>query len=72
MNTGGKMSAEQPSSNSAIIRLKDFPNPQRVMCERVTGWIEHMAEMSGVKPKIEQVRCAAEGSSECEWRISWP
>jgi hypothetical protein len=71
MNTGGKMSSERTSANSAVIRLKDFPNPQSVMCSRVTGWIEHIAEITGVKPSIDHSRCAAQGGGECEWRITW-
>jgi hypothetical protein len=71
MNTGGKMTAEQTSANSAVICLREYPNPQPVMCERITGWIEHLAEMTGVKPSIEHPRCAGDRGAECEWRIRW-
>lgn len=71
MNTDGKMSAERTTGNSAVIRLKDFPNPRSVMCSRVSGWIEYIAEMTGAKPSVEHSRCAAKGGGECEWRITW-
>lgn len=71
MNSRGRMSAQQTTPNSAILRLSDFPAPQPVMCARVTGWIEQIAEMTGVKPTVTHTRCAAEHAPECEWTVSW-
>ncbi len=71
MNSAGRMSAEQKTPNSAVVRLTDFPSPQPVMCARVTGWIEQIAEMTGVSPTVTHTRCAAEQAPECEWTVSW-
>ena len=38
------------SSTSARLVLHDFPS-ERAGCSRVTGWIERMAEMTGVTVK---------------------
>ncbi len=71
MNSAGRMSADQKTPTSAVIRLTDFPSPQPVMCARVTGWIEQIAEMTGVSPTVIHTRCMAEHAPECEWTISW-
>ena len=69
--TAGKLSAERTGERSAVIRLRDFPKTERVLCDRITGWIEHIAEMTGVQPTVEHPRCTSEGATECEWRVSW-
>jgi hypothetical protein len=69
--TAGKMSAERTSDHSAIVRLRGFPRTERVLCERISGWIEHIAEMTGAKPSVEHTHCTNDGAGECEWRLSW-
>lgn len=71
MNTSGKMAAEQTGPNSAVIKLTGFAAPNQVMCARVTGWIEQLAEMSGVNPTVKHTKCAAENATQCEWTLSW-
>lgn len=67
----GQMKVDEQTDNSARIRLLDFPS-EIAGCSRVTGWIERMAEMTGVKNiNVEQTRCFAKGAECCEWRISW-
>jgi hypothetical protein len=71
MNSAGKMSAEQKTPNSAVVRLTGFPSPHPVMCARVTGWIEQIAGMTGASPTVAHTRCAAEHAPDCEWTVSW-
>jgi hypothetical protein len=41
-------------------------------CARITGWIERMAELTGVKDvRIRQTQCYAKGGPHCEWSITW-
>ncbi|HEX2060251.1 MAG TPA: hypothetical protein VHK90_05885, partial [Thermoanaerobaculia bacterium] len=67
----GEMRVDEQTENSARIRIMNFPS-EIAGCSRVTGWIERMAELTGVKNiKVEQSQCYAKGGTCCEWRLSW-
>lgn len=67
----GDMLVDEQTETSARIRIVDFPS-EAAGCARVTGWIERMAEMTGVKNlRIEKGTCAANDDACCEWRVSW-
>ena len=67
----GEMRIDQQSDTSARIRILNFPS-EAAGCARVTGWIERMAELTGVKQiKVEQTQCFALGAECCEWRVTW-
>jgi len=67
----GELRVDDQSDKSARIRLMNFPS-EMAGCSRVTGWIERMAELTGVKNiKVEQTQCYAKGAQFCEWKLSW-
>ena len=67
----GEMRVDEQTDTSARIRVMNFPF-EAVGCARVSGWIERMAEMTGVKNiKVEQTQCCAKGGAWREWRVSW-
>jgi predicted hydrocarbon binding protein len=67
----GELLVESRSDKSAHIKLLDFPS-EEAGCARVTGWIERMTELTGVRnPRILQTRCYAKGAPACEWDIHW-
>jgi hypothetical protein len=67
----GELRVEDQSGTSARIRLTNFP-PEAAGCSRVTGWIERMAELTGVKNiRVEQTQCSARGDAFCEWQLRW-
>lgn len=67
----GEMRVDEQTDTSARIRIVNFPS-EAAGCARATGWIERLAEMTGVKNlKIEQTECFAKGGACCEWRLSW-
>ena len=67
----GELLVDQQSGGSARIRLMNFPS-EAAGCSRVTGWIERMAELTGVKNiKVEQTQCFAKGGGCCEWKLTW-
>ena len=67
----GRMQVDEQASNGARIGLIDFPS-ELAGCSRTTGWIERMAEMTGVQDlNVDHTQCFAKGASHCEWRISW-
>ncbi len=67
----GELRVDEQGERSARIRLLNFPS-ELAGCSRVTGWIERMAELTGVKNiKVEQTQCFAKGGECCEWKLSW-
>ena len=67
----GELRVTDQTDRSAHIVLQDFPS-EPAGCARITGWIERMAELTGVKNvKVEQTRCFAKGAASCEWDITW-
>lgn len=67
----GEMRVDEQTDNGARIRILNFPF-ELAGCARVTGWIERLAEMTGVKNiRVEQTQCFAKGGPCCEWRLSW-
>ena len=67
----GEMRVEEQTDTSARIRIVNFPS-ETAGCSRVTGWIERIAEMTGVKDiRVEQTQCFAKGGEFCEWTVQW-
>lgn len=67
----GELRVEEQTEKSARIRLHNFPS-EIAGCARVTGWIERMAELTGVKNiSVQQTQCFAKGGPCCEWNLNW-
>jgi predicted hydrocarbon binding protein len=67
----GNMRVENQTDRGATIKLMNFPS-ETAGCARVTGWIERMAELAGVKNvRIQQTQCYAKGQPHCEWNVTW-
>lgn len=67
----GEMKVDDQTENGARIRIMNFPS-EIAGCSRVTGWIEGLAELTGVKDiEVEQTQCFAKGAAYCEWRVKW-
>ena len=67
----GEMRVDDQTATSARIRIMNFPS-EAVGCARATGWIERLAEMTGVKDlRVEKTECFAKGANCCEWKLSW-
>jgi predicted hydrocarbon binding protein len=67
----GEMRVEDQTDNSARILVRDFPS-EVASCSRATGWIERLAELTGVSElKVEHTQCAAKGATSCEWTLNW-
>jgi uncharacterized protein (TIGR02265 family) len=67
----GEMKIENQTDKGATIKLINFPS-EAAGCARVTGWIERMAELTGVKDvRVQQTQCYAKGAPHCEWKLSW-
>jgi len=67
----GALRVEEQTNTSARIRIVDFPS-EPAMCARFTGWIERMAELTGVKHiEVKKTLCSTRGEECCEWRLRW-
>jgi uncharacterized protein (TIGR02265 family) len=67
----GELRVDEQTESSARIRLTNFPS-EAAGCARISGWIERMAELTGVKEiRVEKAQCAAKGAPCCEWRLKW-
>jgi predicted hydrocarbon binding protein len=67
----GDMRVEDQTSNSARIRILNFPS-EIAGCSRITGWMERMAELTGAKHvAVEQTQCFTKGAPHCEWIVKW-
>ena len=67
----GELRVEDQTSTGTTIRLMNFPS-ETAGCSRVTGWIERMAELTGVKDiRVDQTQCFAKGAPYCEWKVQW-
>jgi hypothetical protein len=67
----GAMRVEESGTHNARIRVTDFPS-EAAGCARVEGWIERMAELTGVSSiHIQHPTCIARGEDACEWMLRW-
>lgn len=67
----GEMMVESRTDKGAHIKLLNFPS-EEAGCARITGWIERMVELTGVRnARVTQSRCCAKGAPACEWDIQW-
>jgi hypothetical protein len=67
----GELRVADQTDNSARILLVNFPS-EVAGCSRITGWIERMAELTGVKERsVNKTQCFAKGAPHCEWQVTW-
>lgn len=67
----GEMVVDRQTESGARIRLANFPS-EVAGCARITGWLERMAELTGVKDvKVVQTDCYTKGAPACQWDLTW-
>ena len=67
----GTLKVENQTDHGVTIKLLDFPS-ELAGCSRITGWMERMAELTGVTDvRIQQTQCYTKGTPHCEWTITW-
>lgn len=67
----GEMKIDNQTDRGATIRIVNFPS-ELAGCSRITGWIERMAELTGVKNvTVRQTQCYTKGAPNCEWVVTW-
>lgn len=69
--SSGDLRVTSEAAKSAHIVLANFPT-ESVGCARITGWMERMTALTGVKNySVRQVKCFAKGAPACEWDLTW-
>jgi hypothetical protein len=67
----GELRVQSEGPKGASIALVNFPT-EAVGCARVTGWMEKMTNLTGVKNvRVTQTKCFAKGAKACEWDLRW-
>jgi hypothetical protein len=67
----GELRVDNQTDGSVRLRLLNYPS-ETANCLRITGWIERMAELTGVKNvNVQQTQCFAKGAPNCEWTVTW-
>lgn len=67
----GDLRVDEQTDTSARIRVLNFPS-EAAGCARLSGWIERIAELTGVKKiTIEKTQCVSKGRPCCEWKLRW-
>jgi uncharacterized protein (TIGR02265 family) len=67
----GQMRVDEQGDTGARVRIVNFPS-EAAGCARVSGWIERMAELTGVKDiRVVKTECFAKGGEHCEWTVNW-
>jgi len=71
VHSHGALTVEEVTGGSARIRLSGFPS-EEAHCARLTGWIEGLGDMTGVKrvAVIHDV-CMTRGGEDCQWQLRW-
>lgn len=67
----GQLVVENETSTSARLVLQNFPS-EPAGCARIGGWIEKMAELTGVTVlQVEHTECSTRGAQNCKWELRW-
>ena len=67
----GKMVVVASTRRSVTLRIVDFPEPHRVHCLAVKGFVARAAEMTGEQVSEQYERCRADGDDVCEMAFRW-
>jgi len=68
----GRMETTRTGKNSVIGKLIGKESPHKAFCMSLMGYFQGTLELCGANNiKIEEVRCAANGASHCEYAVSW-
>lgn len=68
----GTVEIKEYSPGKLIWHLKDFPEIGKFHCKNIEGWNEAFLELMGYKEaKSTETKCQSEGSSYCEFVLTW-
>jgi hypothetical protein len=71
VHSHGSLTVEDVTDDSARIRLTGFPS-EKAHCARLTGWIEGLGDMTGVKRvAVLHDVCMTRGDADCQWALRW-
>ncbi len=72
MNLAGEMTMKKEGPDGGVLWLSGYPEPEDVMCQRITGWMEQLLVLAGSKKAtVTHTKCVTRGAEVCEWRVAW-
>ena len=71
IHSHGTLTVVENSDGRAAVRLSDYPS-EEAHCARLTGWMEGLGLMTGVRnTRVVHRRCMTRGDEACEWLVTW-
>jgi hypothetical protein len=71
-NDSGNMRLRDFTERKVVIELDGVPNPHRLLCQSLTGWVEVVAEAIGARgSKASHPACVLRGDDCCTFVIDW-
>jgi hypothetical protein len=71
-NTSGELSAPVSEKGHAVIELSAFAEPARELCDRLPGFFERTAELSGARNvRLVHTQCVNRGEPVCRFEAWW-
>lgn len=68
----GRLEVMSRTDNEIVIRIHDFPQPHRALCDRIAGFWEGSFSAWGARnAKVVETACVLEGDRYCEMRARW-
>jgi len=68
----GKMEVVKNTPGYVCVVLKEFPHESVLFCERLCGWMQRLAEITGVlNSHVDHNQCSAQGADACVFDIRW-
>jgi hypothetical protein len=68
----GRLEVVSNTSNEIRIRIHDFPQPHRALCDRIVGFWEGSFTAWGAQgARVVETACVLEGGRYCEMRAQW-
>ena len=68
----GKMAVVKNTAGHVQVVLREFPHDSVLFCERLCGWMQRLAEITGVlNSHVDHERCSAQGAEACIYDIRW-
>jgi hypothetical protein len=68
----GRLEVVSRADHEIVIRIHDFPQPHRALCDRIAGFWEGSFTAWGARnPRVAETACVIEGGRYCEMRARW-
>jgi len=68
----GRLEVVSSAEREIVIRIHDFPEPHRALCDRIVGfWEGSFTAWGALSPRVVETACVLEGGRYCEMQARW-